>query len=82
MIACKEFTDLLGAYVGNDLSAEQREEVACHLAHCPHCRTELDRYQLVIQLTSQLPDVPPPPSLLERFNKAVQAENDRPATGS
>ena len=82
MIACEEFTDLLGAYVNNDLSPVQREAVASHLAGCPRCRTELDRYQLVIQLTRQLPDVAPPPSLLERFKKAVQAEKDLPAPGS
>jgi anti-sigma factor RsiW len=81
MISCADFPELLYAFVANELPTARREEIEAHLASCPDCTRLLQEYRQVIALGQQLPDVPPPKSLLERLRAAVEEPpRDPPAT--
>src|SRR5947209_7125880 len=55
MLTCAGFLDLLLEYVSNELPAGTRGQVQDHLAACPRCSGELDRYLGVIALARSLP---------------------------
>jgi anti-sigma factor RsiW len=68
--------ELLLDFLDNELPEERRRHIEAHLQFCPPCLAYLETYKVTIQLTRRLPDVPPPPELLERL-KAVLRENDQ-----
>ena len=39
---CKDISELLAAYLDNELTPEEGEQVRSHLSTCPHCREELE----------------------------------------
>lgn len=72
MISCQDFSGFLYDYVSGQLSKEMKEEAEQHVAGCLRCKVELEQYRQVIQLARQLPGVPPPHGLLQRFRGALQ----------
>jgi anti-sigma factor RsiW len=71
MLTCDDFSELLPALLDGELPAARREEVTTHLSGCCRCSGELARYRQVIALARCLPELPPPPALLERFRAAL-----------
>lgn len=72
MASCHDFLEALYAYVADELPHARREALTGHLASCHACQAELSCYQQVIQLARQLPGVPPPPHLLDRFRELTK----------
>lgn len=72
MITCRELVELLLDFLDNELPEARRQHIEDHLQFCPPCLAYLETYKVTIQLTRRLPDVPPPPELLERLKAALQ----------
>ena len=39
---CKDISELFAAYLDNELTPEEREQIEAHLSTCPHCQEELE----------------------------------------
>ncbi|MBA7616467.1 hypothetical protein ES703_23763 [subsurface metagenome] len=39
---CKDVTELLAAYLDNEVTSDEREQIEAHLSACPSCREELE----------------------------------------
>ncbi|MFN3967113.1 MAG: anti-sigma factor family protein [Endomicrobiia bacterium] len=70
MEKCKEFTELIHAYIDNELSAEETEQVKSHLGSCALCRVRVEIFKnLKMTLKEKIVPVPAPVSLKERIMK-------------
>jgi anti-sigma factor RsiW len=56
-IACKDFVELVTAYLDDALPEEVRAQVDAHLARCDGCSNVLDQWRTVIDLAGRLTDV-------------------------
>ena len=74
MMTCRELVELLLDFLDGDLPEERRRILEAHLALCQPCLNYLETYKVTIQLTRRLPDIPPPPELLERLKAALREE--------
>jgi len=81
MITCRQLAELLVDFVAGELPEEHRTLIEKHLRLCPPCVTYLETYQLTIQLTRRLPEVPLPPSLHERLLECLREINRGRAEG-
>ena len=77
-MSCEHVRDLLSAYLDNQLTAIERQNVASHLALCAECSTILADYRRFDALLAHLPRIAAPTTLdhalfpskdlLQRFN--------------
>jgi anti-sigma factor RsiW len=74
MMTCRELAELLIDFVSDELPPDVRARLERHLRACPPCESYLETYQITIRLTRKLPDVAPPPELLERLRRAIEGE--------
>jgi anti-sigma factor RsiW len=74
MMTCRELVELLLDFLDGELPEERRRILEAHLALCQPCLNYLETYKVTIQLTRRLPDIPPPPELLERLKAALREE--------
>ena len=51
---CREIAEFLWAYVGGELSAEERAEFDRHIALCGCCHNYLDTYRATIELSREV----------------------------
>ena len=58
--------DLLSAYLDDELTADERTQVAEHLAVCGECRDELSFVQSAAVAVRSLPALEPPPGLIPK----------------
>jgi hypothetical protein len=47
---CSKYQKIIPRYLLEDLTAEERQSLEAHLATCPHCREEQERYARTLQL--------------------------------
>jgi anti-sigma factor RsiW len=70
-MTCRELVDLLIDFLDGDLPEERRRILETHLSLCEPCLKYLETYKVTIKLTRRLPDVPPPPELLQKLKAAL-----------
>jgi anti-sigma factor RsiW len=56
-LACREFVDLVTAYLDHALSPDRQAQIDDHLATCEGCRAVLAQWRTVIDLAGRLIDV-------------------------
>jgi predicted anti-sigma-YlaC factor YlaD len=70
-LSCKELVELVTDYLEGTLARDERVRFDEHLAGCSACRTYLDQFREMIELTGRLSDDDLAPTareaLLERF---------------
>ena len=54
-MTCREASEFLGAYLGDELDHPTRARFEAHLAACPDCRAYLRQYALTRELCRGLP---------------------------
>jgi anti-sigma factor (TIGR02949 family) len=74
MMTCRELVEHLIDFLDGEMPEERRQHVQQHLDLCGPCLAYLETYQVTIRLTRRLPDVPPPPELLQRLKAALATE--------
>ena len=70
---CTEVSELLTAYLDNEVTQKERQEIESHLAGCPRCRKELEELrsaQKILRraLKNQADDANPPPHSWTRLD--------------
>lgn len=75
---CREVIELLSAYHDGELSPDQADAVAEHLAACPACSAELDSLQKLSDMAQQLDEPSPPRHVWPRIAAQLNA-NHAPA---
>jgi anti-sigma-K factor RskA len=79
-MTCQDFEELLGAYVLDALTPEERKEAEKHLEQCSECNQKLQELQSVVNLLPlTVPDVEPVVDLKARFFS--QLERDAAVAG-
>jgi anti-sigma factor RsiW len=66
--------DQLALFVAGALDADAESRVALHLATCPDCSAELERWQLITGGLRRLPTPQPPAALFERAHAQAVAQ--------
>lgn len=69
---CESVRPLLGAYLDEEIPAEERERVELHLALCSDCQEELESARKVRQVLQTLPEVEPPLYLRARIYASIE----------
>lgn len=76
-MTCTELEELLGAYVLDAITPEERETAEAHIAQCPRCTQLLQEMSAAVDfLPLTVPQVEPAPHLKGRILSAVQAVAD------
>jgi DNA-directed RNA polymerase specialized sigma24 family protein len=75
MLTCREFSELLLAFVAGELTEEDVQRIKDHLNICPPCVVILNTYRLTIQLTRQLPPSPWTPAREQRLLAALSQQS-------
>ncbi len=76
-MTCTELEELVGAYVLDAVTPEEREAVEAHLAHCPRCTKLVQEMRETVDLLPlSIPQVEPSAQLKGRILAAVQAASD------
>jgi putative zinc finger protein len=81
--ACREWRESLGAYVLDQLPADERAAVGAHVDGCAACRAEVDSLTPLVHLLAladpaQLREAPTPPAQLgERIAAEIDREQGR-----
>jgi len=81
MMTCREIVELLIDFLDNELPDERRRRLEAHLSLCEPCMAYLETYKVTIRLTRRLPDVSPPPELLQRLKAALYEEEETSREG-
>jgi anti-sigma factor RsiW len=68
---CARFTDLVGDYVDDVLTAEARSAMEAHRLGCPRCRAMLDEYVRVADVVRRATDVRMPLGARARLSRAL-----------
>lgn len=71
-LACKEFVELVTAYLEGTLPADQRLRFDEHLATCPFCQTYLDQMRQTIGALGHLPETSIEPKALDALLTAFR----------
>ena len=71
---CQEMEELLGAYVLEALSEEERRAADAHLAGCPNCTKTLQQLRVIVDLFPlSVPAIDPSPRVKTRILKIGRA---------
>jgi anti-sigma factor RsiW len=72
-LPCQKVVELVNEYLGDTLSADDRQAFDAHLATCPPCTTYLEQMRTVVNLARSLGKPPTPadvePQLLAMFRR-------------
>jgi anti-sigma factor RsiW len=71
MMTCRELVEHLIDFLEGEMPEDRRQHIQQHLDLCGPCLAYLETYKVTIRLTRRLPDVPPPPELLQRLKAAL-----------
>jgi anti-sigma factor RsiW len=69
-----EIREQLALFVAGALDLDAESRVALHLATCPDCSAELERWQLITSGLRRLPTPQPPAALFERARAQAIAQ--------
>jgi predicted anti-sigma-YlaC factor YlaD len=53
-LACIELTEMLSAYLDDEVGPEQRRRIDDHLKGCAGCRAAMEQFRTVIRLSGRL----------------------------
>jgi anti-sigma factor (TIGR02949 family) len=76
---CTQVNEMLTAYLDNEVTPEERQEIEAHLSTCPHCRKELEELrsaQKILRraLKTQAADANPPPQSWSKFELGLEMQ--------
>ncbi len=76
-MTCMEFEELVGAYVLDAITSEERDEAEAHLALCQKCTRLVEDLRSVVDLLPlSIPQIEPSAELKERIFSAIQGKTD------
>jgi predicted anti-sigma-YlaC factor YlaD len=66
-MTCRNFKDLMMAYLDNEIDDEQKRAFEEHLASCPQCTQELKEFEKLKQLTDNVKLIEPEDRIWEQY---------------
>ena len=66
-MTCRNYKDLMMAYLDNEVDDEQRKAFEEHLASCPQCTQELKEFEKLKQLTDNVKLIEPEDRIWEQY---------------
>lgn len=71
----------LSAYVDNELTADDAQQVRTHLETCTHCRDELHRLEQLKRLLGAMPERVPAPHVWDELRQRLEAPAPQESAG-
>lgn len=71
---CRSIEEKLSAYLENQLSSEEKRQVAEHLKTCAKCSLSLNDLKKIVAYTQGLEEIEPPPWLAQKVMARVREE--------
>ena len=72
---CRSIEEKLSAYLENQLSSEEKMQVAEHLKTCAKCSLSLNDLKKTVAYTQGLEEIEPPPWLARTVMARVRSES-------
>jgi len=66
-MTCRNYKDLMMAYLDNEVDDEQRKAFEEHLASCPQCTQELKEFEKLKQLTDNVKLIEPEDRIWQQY---------------
>ena len=66
-MTCRNYKDLMMAYLDNEVDDEQRKAFEEHLASCPQCAQELKEFEKLKQLTDNVKLIEPEDRIWQQY---------------
>ena len=66
-MTCRNYKDLMMAYLDNEIDDEQRKAFEEHLASCPQCTQELKEFEKLKQLTDNVKLIEPEDRIWQQY---------------
>jgi predicted anti-sigma-YlaC factor YlaD len=66
-MACRDFKDLLMAYLDGELEGEKKREFEKHLSACPECSSELEDFKRLKQITDEVTLAEPEDKIWQQY---------------
>ena len=74
MKCCEQYAAALSAFVDEELSENEKEEVLSHVEHCQNCREYLSELMIVHTMFEEMPELDAPEGFSERVLDRLHAE--------
>ena len=69
-VVCRDWVELVTAYLDDALPGRLRKAVDRHLAGCEACRAYLSQVRATVALLGHFPSTPPPSELVDALERA------------
>jgi predicted anti-sigma-YlaC factor YlaD len=66
-MTCRDYKDMMMAYLDNELDDEQKQAFEQHLLSCPDCSKELQEFKKLKQITDSVAFVEPEDRIWQRY---------------
>ena len=76
MKCCEQYAAALSAFVDEELSENEKEEVLSHVEHCQNCREYLSELMIVHTMFEEMPELDASEGFSERVLERVHTSDD------
>jgi predicted anti-sigma-YlaC factor YlaD len=76
-MTCHDYKSLMMGYLDNELELEQKKAFEEHLASCPECKSELQEFKRLKQITDEVSLVVPEDKIWEQYWSSVYNRIER-----
>ncbi|MHC4912394.1 MAG: anti-sigma factor family protein [Planctomycetota bacterium] len=76
-MTCHDYKSLMMGYLDNELELEQKKAFEEHLASCPECKSELQEFKHLKQITDEVSLVEPEDKIWEQYWSSVYNRIER-----
>ena len=78
-MTCPNYKNLMMGYLDNELELEQKKAFEEHLASCPECKSELEEFKHLKQITDEVSLVEPEDKIWEQYWSSIYNRIERGA---
>jgi len=78
-MTCHDYKNLMMGYLDNELELEQKKAFEEHLASCPECKSELEEFKRLKQITDEVSLVEPEDKIWEQYWSSIYNRIERGA---
>ena len=76
-MTCHNYKNLMMGYLDNELEPEQKKAFEEHLASCPECKSELEEFKRLKQITDEVSLVEPEDKIWEQYWSGIYNRIER-----
>ncbi len=76
-MTCHNYKNLMMGYLDDELELEQKEAFEEHLASCPECKSELEEFKRLKQITDEVSLIEPEDKIWEQYWSGIYNRIER-----